>query len=342
MRVLVVEDNEINQQIAVELIEGVGGSVTVAGNGKVAVDMLVGGPVEAAFEVVLMDLQMPEMDGFQATAAIRSDPRFASLPIVAMTAHATLEEKQRCIAAGMNDHVAKPVDPGLLYETLARYHRGSTQAGRPQASAAGNGPLPSVDGLDTAAGLSRVAGNERLYLKLLGQFVDQQADAVTEIRALLEEHREADAERLAHTLKGVSATLGVEDVPEAAETVERAIKDRAPSEEIDAALENVEAALGPAVTRLRNALAELAPEAVTTSAVVDHEQTRAAVTELTSLLADFDAGAIEFIESHGDDVRPLFPADAWSQFVQRVQAFAFQDALALLEDAARVQGSTEA
>jgi hypothetical protein len=96
------------------------------------------------------------------------------------------------------------------------------------------------------------------------------------------------------------------------------------------------------VRRLRNALAGLAPEAATTSAVVDQAQTRAAVTELTSLLADFDAGAIEFVEGHAAVLQPLFTADAWSQFLQRVQAFAFPDALAMLEDADRVRGSAEA
>ncbi|HET9332311.1 MAG TPA: response regulator [Gemmatimonadota bacterium] len=342
MRVLVVEDNEINQQIAVELIEGVGASVTVADNGKLALDILMEGPTPTPFEAVLMDLQMPVMDGFQATEAIRADPRFASLPIVALTAHATMEERQRCIAAGMNDHVAKPIDPGLLYETLGRFHHGTTPVARPEVSARAHDGVPNVEGLDTAAGLSRVAGNERLYLKLLRQFVDQQAEAVTEIRALLQERRTEDAERLAHTLKGVSATLGVKDVPEVAETAERAIKDRAPSGEIDVALEKVEAALGLAVTRLRDALAVFAPDAVTTSAAVDPAQTRAAVAELTSLLADFDAGAIEFVEGHAAVLRPLFAADAWSQFLKQVQAFAFPDALAMLEATDRGQGSTKA
>ena len=121
LRVLLFEDNEINQQVAVELIEGVGGKVTVAGDGRQGVEILEAAADPVPFDVVLMDIQMPEMDGFQATARLRAQARFATLPIVAMTAHATIEERQRCVAAGMQDHVAKPIDPAALYDVLGRY-----------------------------------------------------------------------------------------------------------------------------------------------------------------------------------------------------------------------------
>ena len=347
MRVLLVEDNEINQQVATELLEGVGASVTIAGDGKQAFDILTGGPVPAPFDIVLMDLQMPVMDGFQATAAIRADPRFESLPIVAMTAHATLEEKQKCLDAGMKGHVPKPIDPRHLYETLRGFHRGRARSApaesRDRASGDGTKPeLPKVEGLDTALGLSRVAGNERLYLKLLRQFADQQANAVTEIRSNLEADERKDAERLAHTLKAVSGTLGAKEVQAAAEVAERAIRDGAPGAEIDAALKGVQDVLGPIVARLRETPVDPATSASPTPGTVDPAQTRAAVTELTRLLEDFDAGAIEFIESHADVLRPLFAAEAWGEFVQRAQAFALSDALALLEGAAHDHGFAEA
>ena len=121
VRILLTEDNLINQQIGVELLEGVGARVEVANHGGEAVRMLQGVAFPPPYDLVLMDLQMPEMDGFQATAKIRSDPRFAKLPIVAMTAHATMEERQRCLDAGMNDHVSKPIDPDALYATLERW-----------------------------------------------------------------------------------------------------------------------------------------------------------------------------------------------------------------------------
>ena len=121
-RILLAEDNEINQQIAIELLEGAGAAVTVANNGREAVEIAVERPQPPPFDVVLMDLQMPEMDGYQATAKLRSDARFATLPIIAMTAHATIEERQRCLAAGMNDHIAKPIDPGNLFATVGRFY----------------------------------------------------------------------------------------------------------------------------------------------------------------------------------------------------------------------------
>ena len=121
IRVLLAEDNEINQQIAVELLEGVGATVEVANDGLEAVHRLLEQPESPNVAVVLMDVQMPEMDGYQATKAIRSDPRFADLPIIAMTAHATIEERQKCLDAGMNGHVSKPIDPAALFETVERF-----------------------------------------------------------------------------------------------------------------------------------------------------------------------------------------------------------------------------
>ncbi|HEY7065905.1 MAG TPA: response regulator [Chloroflexota bacterium] len=139
VRVLLAEDNEINQQIAVELLEGVGASIEVVGNGRIAVQRLLEGPVPPPFDVVLMDLQMPELDGLGATAQIRADARFAALPIIAMTAHATIEERERCLAAGMQDHIAKPIDPAVLFATV-RHH---TRAAAP-ATAAPAAPAPAA------------------------------------------------------------------------------------------------------------------------------------------------------------------------------------------------------
>src|SRR6185369_2354944 len=122
-RLLLVEDNEINQQIAIELLEGAGATVKVARNGREAVEVLSNGPQPPPFDVTLMDLQMPEMDGYQATAKIRAEQRFNALPVIAMTAHATIEERQRCLAAGMADHISKPIDPGMLFETVGRFYK---------------------------------------------------------------------------------------------------------------------------------------------------------------------------------------------------------------------------
>src|SRR5262249_32887944 len=149
-----------------------GATADVAKNGREAVDRLFGGPTPPPYDVVLMDLQMPVMDGHQANAKIRSDPRFASLPIYAMTAHATLEERDHCLANGMSGHIAKPIDPALLYDTLVKVAKRSTEAVSTDTStrngtdSATTADLPAVDGLDRADGLRRVAGNVNLYKKL--------------------------------------------------------------------------------------------------------------------------------------------------------------------------------
>ena len=135
VRILLAEDNEINQQIAVELLEGVGATVEVANDGLEAVRKMLDQPVPPNVDVVLMDVQMPEMDGYQATRKIRSDPRFASFPIIAMTAHATIEERQKCLEAGMNGHVSKPIDPSALFETAgALRHPNGARSGVPPQS----------------------------------------------------------------------------------------------------------------------------------------------------------------------------------------------------------------
>lgn len=190
-RILLTEDNDINQQIAVELLEGVGATVKVANSGREAVEILSHGPQPPPFDVVLMDLQMPEMDGYQATARLRADARFAALPIIAMTAHATMEEKRRCLAAGMNDHLSKPIDPANLFETVWRFYKPATPDtaslsptggdGRGEGAVPQTDDLPSIPGLDVKDGLARVAGNRRLYLKLLRHFVEQQGPAVGQI-----------------------------------------------------------------------------------------------------------------------------------------------------------------
>ena len=201
---------------------------------------------------------MPEMDGYQATARLRSQARFAALPIVAMTAHATIEERQRCVAAGMNDHVAKPIDPAALYDVLSRYRDGPAALRRrpPRAPRPSRPPrgCRAVDGLDAAQGLRRVAGNRKLYLSLLRQFVDGHADAAERIRESLGRGERAVAERLAHTVKGTAGNLAAGPVQAAAGALEKAIRDGVEA----ARVESLRAQLGEALGRLSSALRPVA------------------------------------------------------------------------------------
>jgi signal transduction histidine kinase/DNA-binding response OmpR family regulator len=260
-RILLTEDNDINQQIAVELLEGTGATVMVANNGREAVEILSNGPQPPPFDVVLMDLQMPEMDGYQATANLRSDARFAALPIIAMTAHATVEERQRCLDAGMNDHVSKPIDPDNLFSTLVRWSRPrSTQAvaaHAPSITVADEVLLPEIAGINLADGLRRVAGNRRLYRDLLGQFADKQCDAAAQISAALKEGDRKLAERIAHTVKGVAGNIGIVEVQSAAQKLEKAIREGHDS--IPALLDEFTALLSTQVHAIEQALNASAP-----------------------------------------------------------------------------------
>ena len=354
-RILLTEDNDINQQIAIELLEGTGATVTVANNGREAVEILSNGPQPPPFDVVLMDLQMPEMDGYQATAKLRSDARFAALPIIAMTAHATIEERQRCLASGMNDHISKPIDSSALSETVARYYRSApgTSASVPAVakssdpvvktpgiptaeSRADEMEIPTVEGLDSAEGLLRVAANRKLYLKLLRQFSAQQSDAPVQITELLKVGDRPAAERKAHTVKGVAGNLGVKTVQLAAGELEKAIHNGADAARLESLRQQFATVLTPFVDRLRAALGEepvspAAPKAM----VVDPAQLKLVVEQMTRHLAELDAAASDCLEANRGVFASLFSAEEFGKFEQQVQGYAFGEALAQLEQAAR-------
>jgi two-component system sensor histidine kinase/response regulator len=283
-----------------------------------------------------MDLQMPVMDGHQATSKIRSDPRFAALPIYAMTAHATLEERELCLANGMNGHIAKPIDPALLFDTLSKVSRRTSEvviagvAATPEAAVVAPAELPPIDGLDSADGLRRVGGNNTLYVKLLRQFASQQADAVGQIRAALAANDVESATRLAHTLKGVAGNLGVGEVQNAAAAVETRLRDGSPADATSQALEQLAEALDPLVKRLRAALETSTTTAAAAPAVFT-THTRAVAAQLTKLFAEFDTTAVSFAEENQASLRPAFDAATWEQFMRKTQEFAFADAQALLD-----------
>jgi two-component system sensor histidine kinase/response regulator len=337
-RILLAEDNEINQQIAVELLEGTGATVKVANNGRIAYETLANGPQPPPFDVVLMDLQMPEMDGYQATAKIRADARIATMTIIAMTAHATMEEKQRCLAAGMNDHISKPIDPANLFETVGRYYKPvdptpPAEVSEPVRSTKPD-ELPPIAGLDSKDGLARVAGNRKLYLKILRQFAEQQSLVVTEITDALAKPDVALAERLAHTLKGVAGNIGAKSVHAAASQLEKLIRERADHAAIESAKQQVAVVLGPLITEMQAALREAAPEVYAptpTPPAAYPAQTREVAEQLARLLAEFDPGAADFIEANRTALQPLFGDGTWTPFEKLVQGYAFADAQTQLE-----------
>ncbi|ARJ65957.1 hypothetical protein WV31_09980 [Magnetospirillum sp. ME-1] len=220
-RVLLAEDDSTNQMVAVGLLNAAGMQVEIATDGSVAVAMV----AAKDYEVVLMDMQMPNMDGLTATRLIRGNDRFADLPIIAMTANAMEMHKDACLHAGMNDFVAKPFNPAQLYSTI---HKWVTGAGDAELFEGIELPeddcrLPSpIEGLDMRAGLRRVAGMTSLYVDTLRSFIEQQGDAVARIRAALTEGDLKRAERDAHTLKGLAGMIEAREVRDAATRIEAA------------------------------------------------------------------------------------------------------------------------
>lgn len=220
-RVLLVEDNDINQQIAVELLQQVGVEVITAGNGKEALEFL----AREKFDAVLMDIQMPIMDGLEAARRARELPvaGVRELPILAMTAHALASDRQKSFDAGMQAHLTKPIDPKLMYETLAEWIASGEKKGEKTTS-----PLQPVEsepgdfpGLSVRSALKNLGGNEILYKKLLRRFMENYEDFPRQVReALLEDDRQL-AVRLAHTVKGVAANLGAGSLAEIAADLEK-------------------------------------------------------------------------------------------------------------------------
>ncbi|CAK0777854.1 two-component system, sensor histidine kinase and response regulator [Gammaproteobacteria bacterium] len=230
-RILLVEDNEINQQVAREILERWGLMVVVAGNGEQALAVL---EVSDPFDVVLMDLQMPVMDGLEATRRIRRDGRFHNLPVIAMTAAVMASDQAECLETGMNDHIAKPILTEQLLGVLERWiapgkrivpiHQNQTNE-----SPHGIDTLPDyLPGFDLGQAIQRVSGNRDLLVNLLKQFGEQFATAGETISDLIGEGQHEEAERWIHKLKGAAGNLGATEVHRHAEALEQELKDGQP------------------------------------------------------------------------------------------------------------------
>ena len=255
--VLLVEDNEINQEVAVGQLEDMELFVDVAENGARAVQMV----HDTEYDVVLMDMQMPVMDGIEATQTIRSEDQFQDLPIIAMTANAMAADREKCLKAGMNDHIAKPIDPDALVGALVRWIRHHDSGGKLQSPAKVtrrdrtsdplDAPPLEIPGIDVAWALKQMRGSRQRYESLLRRFAQQQASVVEEIRKALGDGDEAKAERLAHSLKGAAGVLGAKELSGEAAKAELAIRD---GRNIETALKSLSDEVGQTVDAIQEAL----------------------------------------------------------------------------------------
>ncbi|MES2148499.1 MAG: response regulator [Pseudomonadota bacterium] len=232
-RVLVVDDNAINQQVAAEILQRAGVHVELAGNGLDALRMV----DQSAFDAVLMDIQMPDMDGYQATARIRERDQHAALPVIAMTAHAIAGYRENCLAMGMNDYVTKPVDPETLYAVLAiRIKPDALRRAAPQPVRPARGAAPAaLPGIDMADAMERLGGNGALLLRLIALFAHDLGSGPAQIRAAVDEADFDAAALLAHKVKGAAGNLSAPALHRAADALESLLMARQ-REGLDAAL----------------------------------------------------------------------------------------------------------
>ena len=337
-RVLLVEDNQVNQEIALELLQAQNIAVDVAATGNEALDMLYdGGP--QAYDLVLMDLEMPQLDGHAATVELRKDARFDKLPIVAMTAHALAEIRERCLREGMQDYITKPVEPEKLYATLARWIGQAVPPPLPKgAVVVADGPtlpgLSTVSGIDSAYGLRHVAGNVALYVQLLDRFRATQRDAGAQIRADYQARRLRQAAARAHTLRGVAGNIGARELQTLAQSVEEGLGLAAPDRgRLAAGVRALEAAVDATMESLDRYFARVAaapsppepPAPPSLSADADDAATDAIV-QLDQLLAEYSGDAIDYFETVRARLAGVLDAEHMARLEQHLSRYEFEEA----------------
>ena len=335
-RVLLVEDNELNREVALGLLSDANLSIDVAENGQVAVEMT----ATDKYDLVLMDMQMPVMDGIAATRAIRSNPQLHGLPIIAMTANVMAHDIEQCVEAGMNDHVAKPIDPDALFAALLRWIRplNAESLSQEAAPAISSQPAPltasdsdplEIPGVDTKSALRRTGGNRKRYESLLRRFAEPSAGAVEEIRAALFAGDTSTAARAAHSLKGAAANLGAGALAEFAAKVETAVTT---GQGFDEALHSLAISYEAVARAINSALP--AEQFVAAAAPTDLATVVEPLTRLKILLKNDDGDAADYILEARPSLSKVLTEAEINTLTGLVGNFNFEAALISLSDIA--------
>ena len=344
--ILLVEDNEINQLVACEMLTDAGFAVDTVSNGQLAVDQVrLHQALHQPYDLVLMDMQMPVMDGVTASRLIRQDLSAEQLPIVAITANAMQADRERCLAAGMNGFVTKPIDADELWQAMLRCIQPRTGAAKRGPAAAVKSAAPpqpagqvllqalrAVQGLDVDTGLARTLNKPDFYISMLRKFVLSQVDVVLHIRASLEQADTGNAMLLAHTLKGLAGNLGAMRLFDSAELLETLLYNGCDSALLAQTLETTRALLQRLVQSLQQIpgfvqARTLRPEDALSPQ--DRQLAQEILQEIKTCLQDNNASALELWETHAGILRPGFAQ--WAALEAAISAFEFECALELLE-----------
>jgi PAS domain S-box-containing protein len=326
-RLLLVEDDPINREVAIELLSSVGLEADSAENGQIAVDMA----SQTAYDLILMDMQMPVMDGLEATRKILALPERSTTPIVAMTANAFAEDRASCLDAGMVDHLAKPVEPTTLYQVLLHWLPAASSPPATQLPAASPaapssppctadaiiGKLAGERGFDTVTGLDSLSGKADKYIILLSKFLEHHDQTVARTSQALAAGDRTSALRHAHTLKGASSILGLQDIRQAASELEQALRHSAAAPRINDLLAGLEAAHKRQLGTLRQALAQ--PPAVTPFAAAE---AKAWLARLLALLSADDMRSLELASAERAALQGLL-GEEYRSLEQALENFDF-------------------
>ena len=330
-RILLVEDNEINQELAAELLRTNGMRVSVANNGQEALDIL----EEYQFDGVLMDCQMPIMDGYQATELLRLQPRFKDLPILAMTANAMISDKEKVLSVGMNDHIAKPIDVTDMLVRMANWittdqnnEQDDIEIAVPTKLAPA--PFVQIKGLDTDKGLNICQGNTKLYKKILLKFVDNQGEFHEHFQQGIIQKDSELLIRQAHTLKGVAGNIGATELYKSAQVLESCVAKEHSEEEIKEQLNIVKDQLLSLCIAIKSLISL---EASTAVQAIDISSAREKLAQLRILLEENDTDALELFEQ----LQQIFATDTNMQskvkdMTKAVNGYDFDQALILLDE----------
>ena len=328
--ILVVEDNEFNQEVALGLLENAGFYVDIAEDGHKAIEKI----SVKNYDAVLMDMQMPVMDGVSTTIAIRKNALFNDLPIIAMTANALQQDRDKCISAGMSDYITKPIDPEELSRVLLKWIKPKCEKMIASVQTVDSNTtvtdLSIIDGLDAKLGLKCVAGNRLFYLKTLHNYVNNQEDMPHQLRVSLDADDYVTAERIAHTSKGICGSVGMTPLQKIAEKLEMMIKARFSRDDIDVEIAIYEKMLLKMISDLKEKL----PSKVTVQTPISNNEKakiNEIVTKLKQLLSENDGKAEDIYEGNIDLFRTILERNVFIELNNAIQEFHYRKALKILE-----------